>query len=474
MLGVIGGLVGIACAFAAKNALVRFTPRDFPQLENVAIDLRTLGFALALSLITGLLFGVVPATLGWRSGSHDALRAHGKGAANGAHGGRTRSTLTALEVAFAVVLLVGAGLMIRSFALLTSSSIGVQPEGVTVAQLTMVGPRYRTDDAKVRAIDAVLRNIRALPGVAAAGASTSMPPSRMQQGSGFQIVGTPPAQPGQAPTAVYIPATTGFFEALGIPITRGRAFDTRDDATSPLTMLVSQEFVRRHLGGLNPIGQQVVVDGETRSIVGVTGDAVYEGVGGPLKPVIYVPYAQSTFPGLWIAIRSNHSANALAAILRDAIHRVDADLPAQRPESLASMIDESVVRPRFNAWLLSTFGGLALLLAGIGVYSVIAYGVSQRRSEIGIRLALGAPGSSVVSMVLRAGMTPVVGGIMLGLIVAYAASRLVAGLLYGIEPTDPVTFAAVAGLLALAGVAASSVPALRASRVDPLTAIRSD
>jgi putative ABC transport system permease protein len=474
LLGLIGGLAGIGVAFAAKDSLLRFTPRDFPQLENVAIDVRTFGFAVLLSLVTGVLFGALPALLSWGSSSHEALRGHGKSASSGIHGGRTRATLTMLEVAFAVVLLVGAGLVTRSFVQLTSSNIGVQAEGVAVAQITMVGPRYRSDDAKVQAIAAVLRNLRDLPGVTAVGASTSMPPSRMQQGQGFEIVGRAAAAPGREPTAVFIPATSGFLEALRIPIVRGRAFDARDDASSTPVAVVSAEFARRHLAGVDPVGQQIRVSGQERTIVGVAGDAVYEGVGTPMKPVMYVPFAQSTFPGLWIAIRSNRDASALAAALRDAFHRVDPELVARRPVSLESMVGESVIRPRFNTWLLSTFGGLALVLAGIGVYSVIAYGVSQRRVEIGIRIALGAPRSSVVSMVLRSGMTPVIGGVVLGLGVSLVATRVMAGLLYGVEPTDPLTFAAVALLLTGAGLAASFVPARRAARVDPLTAIRAE
>lgn len=474
LLGLVGGAVGIGVAFASMRALMRFSPGDIPRLEGVAIDGQTLAFAFIISLVTGLLFGVAPALVGWGSGVHDTLRVQGKGDAGGVHGGRTRAALTALEVGFAVVLLVGAGLMLRSFALLTSAEIGVRPEGATVAQLTMVGPRYQSDEAKSRALESVLENLRAAPGVTAAGASTSMPPSRMQQGTSFELTGKPLSQPGHERMVIFIPATAGFVEALRIPVTRGRAFDRRDDATAPPVVVVSKELVRRYFPSVDPIGQQIDVEGATRTIVGVVGDAAYEGVGAPVKPVIYVPYAQQPFPGLWIAIRSSLEANALAAQVRDAIHRVDPALPVHRPIALESMVAESVVRPRFNAWLLSTFGGLALLLASVGIYSVIAYGVTQRRPEIGIRLALGAPTGSVVAMVLRAGMTPVVIGIIVGLGAAYAGSRLVAGLLYGIAPTDTFTFTTAALVLGIVGLAAAYLPARRAARVDPLTAIRAE
>jgi len=474
LLALIGGAVGIAVAFVAMRALMRFSPGDIPRLENVAIDGQTLAFALLISLVTGLLFGVAPALLGWGGGVHDALRAQGKGAASGIHGGRTRATLTTLEVAFAVVLLIGAGLMLRSFTTLTSTSLGIQPEGVTVAQLTMIGPRYQSDGAKIRALESVLENLRTMPGVTAVGASTSMPPSRMQEATAFEFTGKPRAQPGHERMAIYIPATPGFVEALHIPVRRGRAFDQRDGSSAPLTAVVSEELVRRHFTNVDPIGQEIDVDGVTRTIVGVVGDAVYEGVGAPMQPVIYVPFAQQTFPGMWIAIRSGRNASELAGPVRGAIRRVDPAFSARAPIALESMVAESIVRPRFNAWLLSTFGGLALVLASVGIYSVIAYGVTQRRSEIGIRLALGAPARSVVTMFLRSGMIPVVIGILIGLGASYVGSRLVAGLLYGIAPTDGVTFAGVTIVLGAAALAAAYVPARRAARVDPLAAIRAD
>lgn len=474
LLGLIGGTVGIGVAFASMRALMLFSPGDIPRLEGVAIDGQTLAFALVISLVTGLLFGVAPALVGWGAGVHDTLRVQGKGSGGGAHGGRTRATLTAIEVAFAVILLVGAGLMLRSFALLTSTQIGVQSEGVTVAQLTMVGPRYQSDEAKSRTLESVLENLRAAPGVTAAGASTSMPPSQIQQGTSFELTGKPRSQAGHERTVIFIPATVGFVEALRIPVTRGRAFDQRDGATAAPVVVVSKELVRRYFSSVDPIGQQIDVEGVTRTIIGVVGDAVYEGVGAPVKPVIYVPYVQEPFPGLWIAIRSSLDVNALAAQVRDAIRRVDPALPTHRPVTLESMVAKSVVRPRFNAWLLSTFGGLALLLASVGIYSVIAYGVAQRRPEIGIRLALGAPTRSVVTMVLRAGMTPVVIGIVIGLGAAYLGSQLVAGLLYGIAPTDTFTFTAVTLVLGIAGLAAAYLPARRAARVDPLMAIRAE
>ena len=474
LLGLLGGAAGIALAYGAMRVLLRLAPSDIPRLENVAIDVPTLAFAIGASLVAATLFGVAPTIFGWSGDVHHTLRAQGKGASGGARGQRARALLTMLEVAFAVVILIGAGLVLRSFKELTSSNIGGDPNGIAVAQLTVAGSHYRTSDVKTQAVDRVLANVRAIPGVTAAGASTSMPPTRIQEIEGFSIVGEPEPAPGHEPTAIYIPATPGFLTALRIPVTTGRDFDARDNAAAPSVVIISHELARRHFAHVDPIGHQLQISGVTRTIVGVAGDATYEGVGASLEPVVYVPFAQSPFPGVWLAIRTATAPNALVAPLREAYRRVDPDLATRAPQPLEDLVSESIVRPRFQAWLLSTFGGLALILASIGIYGVVAFGVTQRRSELGIRLALGAPKHSVVSTVLRDGMGPVLLGLLVGLALAYAGSRVLAGLLYGITPTDAVTFAVVPLVLLVTALVAAYVPAHHAARVDPLIAIRGD
>ena len=474
VLGLLGGVTGVAFAYVATRALLGLAPADMPRLETVAIDLPTLAFAFGASLLAALLFGVAPALVRSEHDMHATLRAQGKDASGGVHGNRARSWLMTLEVAFAVVILVGAGLMLRSFAALTSSPLGVNPDGVVVAQLTVVGTRYQTNEAKTRAVEAVLDNIRAIPGVTAVGASTSMPPSRIQQGEGFSIVGEPAPESGHQPTAIFIPATRGFTEALRIAPIRGRTFDTRDNATSAPVVVISRELARRYFTNADPLGRQLDLSGVAFTIVGVVDDVVYEGVGSPIRPVIYVPYAQSPFAGVWIAMRTTAAPAALTAPLRDAFHRVDPELSTRAPVALESMVSESVVRPRFHAWILSSFGALALLLACVGVYGVIAYAVTQRRAEIGIRVALGAPRGAVVASILRRGMTAVVVGLAVGLIAAVLGSRIVAGLLYGIAPTDALTYVVVTLVLLAAALAAGWLPARRAARVDPLIAMRGD
>jgi putative ABC transport system permease protein len=474
LLGFLGGAAGIAFAFGVMRVLLRLAPADIPRLETVAIDLPTLGFAIGVSLFAALLFGVAPAVLGWSGDMHATLRAQGKAAGGDAHGGRVRALLTMLEVAFSAVILVGAGLMLRSFSELSSVDLGVTTENVVVAQLGLVGSRYRGPAEQALAAEQVLANVRAIPGVVMAGGSTSMPPARMQQSEGFTVVGQPAPKPGHEPSAIYIPVTPGFLEALGIPLLRGRGIEARDDATTSAVVLISRELARRHFAQVDPIGHQVNLGGVPHTIVGVTGDAPYEGVGMPISPVVYVPFAQSPFAGVWLAVRTTLRPQALTAPLRDAFHRVDPDLAVREPHALESLIAESIVRPRFNAWLLGTFGALALVLASIGIYSVIAFAVTQRRSEIGIRIALGAPAQSVVSAILRAGMRPVLIGLVVGFVIALAGARLVSGLLYGIPPTDIVTFGLVAVVLLVTALLAGFMPARRAAKVDPMIAIRGD
>ena len=474
VLGLLGGMAGIAFAYAAMRALLGLAPADMPRLETVAIDLPTLGFAFGASLLAAVLFGVAPALVRSERDVHATLRAQGKGASGGTHGNRARSWLMMLEVAFAVVILVGAGLMLRSFAELTSSPLGVNPDGVVVAQLSVVGTRYQSDEAKTQAVEQVLSNIRAIPGVTVAGASTSMPPSRIQQGEGFSIVGEPAPQPGHEPSAIFIPATRGFIEALRIALIRGRTFDTRDNATSAAVVVISGELARRYFANVDPLGRQLQLSGVPRTIVGVVDDVVYEGVGSPIRPVVYVPFAQNPFAGVWIAMRTAAPPATLTAPLRDAFHRVDPELSTRAPVGLESMVSDSVVRPRFHAWILGSFGALALLLASVGVYGVIAYAVTQRRAEIGIRIALGAPRGSVISNVLRGGLVPVLVGLTMGLAAAAAGSRMLAGLLYGIAPTDALTYVIVSVVLLATALAAGWLPARRAARVDPLIAIRGD
>jgi putative ABC transport system permease protein len=274
------------------------------------------------------------------------------------------------------------------------------------------------------------------------------------------------------PQAIFIPATPGFLEALDVPLIDGRWFAATDDSAAPLA-IVSRELVRRHFANGRAVGQRINISGVVRTIVGVVGDATYEGPAAPLKPEVYVPFAQRPDAGVWIAVRASGHPTALTTPITNALHAVDPEMNPRDLRPLDRMISDAVLRPRFQSWLLGTFGGLALLLAAVGIYGVIAYGVAQRTQEIGLRLALGAPARTVVGLILRQGMRPVVVGLAAGVVLAWWLARLMAGLLYGIGPTDTPTFITVIVVLGLVALIAAWIPARRAARVDPLTALSS-
>jgi predicted permease len=399
------------------------------------------------------------------------LREQSRGSVGG-HGSRVRSALTAAEVAFALLLLVGAGLMVRSFGLLLSTNLGFRPDGAVAFHISLPGARYSSSLDKTAIVQRVVQRLRALPGVTAVGGSTSLPPNRMQQSGAFSIEGEPPAKPGHESTATFVPATPQFLASIGVPLLSGRDFTDADGASSPNVAIISRALARRHFVNRAPIGRDIQIDGATRRIVGVAGEVSYDGIGKLDRPTVYVPFAQSPFGGVWIGVRSAVPSASLTEPIRAALHEIDPLMNARNLAPLESFVSDAVARPRFQTWLLGTFGGLALVLAAIGIYGVIAYSVARRTSEIGMRLALGAPPTSVVGLVLRRGMTPVIVGLVIGLAGAFALSRVMTGLLYGISPTDVATFAATTLLLAGIALIAAYIPAARAARLDPLGAIR--
>ena len=472
LFGMLGGITGVGLAAVAMRLLLRFSPQDIPRLETVSLDTTSLVFALVVSMATGVLFGVAPALITWGSGAHGGLRSDSRSV--GGHGARVRAMLTTAEVAFALLLLVGAGLMIRSFAALLNRDLGLRSERVAIFHVALSGKRYPASSDRIAVIDRVLTRLHAIPGVTSAGASTSMPPARMQQGNGFMIEGDPPPKPGQEPTAIFIPVTPKFLATLGIPLVAGRPFGDGDDAVAPRVVLVNRELQRRYFARRDPVGARLRVEDSVRSIVGVVGDVPYEGPAAPTRPQIYVPWAQNTFGGAWIAVKTALEPQSLSTSIRDALASVDPLMNPRDLQPLDRMIGQTVVRPRFHTWLLSIFGAVALALAALGIYGVVAYGVARRTAEIGLRLALGAPPGTVVGLVLRRGLTPVVFGLAIGLVAALAFSKVMAALLHGISPTDGPTFVAVTTLLATVAAIAAYVPAARAARLDPLRALRSE
>jgi len=474
VLAAAGGLAGVLLATWAVAVLVKLSPPDIPRIENVGVNGQVMAYAAAVSVLTGALFGLAPALASWRQDPQIAMRDQGRGLTGGRHSGRLRSWLVAAETALALMLLVGAGLMVRSFEKLTHADPGFDPHGVLAFGALFDLDRYADVSKQAATMDELLARFRAIPGVTSAGAGTSLPPSHVQESQVYTVVGRQAPDPGHVPNAWFVPATPGYLATLGIPVTSGRDFTTADDPHAPLVMIVNRELVRRAFPKQDPLGQQLNVGGVIRTIVGVTGDPTFNGIGSPPAPAVFVPYAQAPFPGVWFAVRTRGAPAQLAGAVRNAFHAVDPQLDPISMEPMEAMMGDEFIRPRFQTWLLATFGTLAMVLAAIGIYGVVAYGVVQRTGELGLRLALGAPTRHVLGMVVRQGMLPVVIGLAAGIVGSVALSRLMTGLLYGITATDRPTFAVVAAVLAVVALAAAYLPARRAARVDPLVALRAD
>jgi putative ABC transport system permease protein len=471
LLGLLGGAFGLLVAFGGLQALVGLSPVDIPRLDQVAIDARVLAFTFAVSLLAGLLFGLAPAIQLRRADVALFLRETAMGAVSHARARRWRAVLVVGEVAVALVLLAGAGLMLRSFERLRSVDPGFRAGGVLTARVFF--SRQIPPPAELVAhYERIFGRLRSLPGVIAAGGSTSLPPNLIQRADSFAIEGRPAPEPGRAPTAIYIPVTADYFRALGAPLLRGRCFEDADAMNAPAVAMINQSLARRHFVGEEAVGRRLSVSGVSRTIVGVVGDVKYEGLHGDAGQQIYVPYAQSPFPGLYAVIRAAGDPLALAPAVRDAIRAVDPGSAALNVRTMEDVLSGSISTPRFHTVLLSLFGAVALFLAAIGVYGVMAYSVAQRTREIGIRMALGAEAANVLTMILREGLGLVGAGLVIGIVGALLATRALAGLLFQVEPHDPLTLGLVGLVLLLVALLACYVPARRATRVDPMVALR--
>jgi putative ABC transport system permease protein len=442
-----------------------------------------LAFTLGVSLLTGVLFGLVPALQASKVDLHDALKEGGRSGAGGLRRG-ARSALVIVEMAVALVLLVGAGLLIKSFARLQQVSPGFQPQGVLSMQLTLPEAKYREPQQREIFYRQLLEQLGAMPGVEAAGATTVLPMSGTNQSGSFQIEGQ------QLPLNVSSPhgdrwmPSDDYFQTMGIPLVKGRYFDARDATDSPPVVIVSEALARKYWPGEDPVGKRVTFDRvpntqdqRWREVVGVVGHVRNEGLEGESRGQYYVPYAQRpNSPDLFLVVRTDADPSTLAPAVRGAVANVDRDLPVYRVTTMEKMVAESLMQRRFSMFLFGVFAALALALAVVGLYGVMSYAVAQRTHEIGLRMALGAQSGDVLRMVVGQGMLLAAVGLGLGLLVAlllaFLLSRVMSSLLFGVSAADPLTYAGIALLLSSVAFLASYLPARRATRVDPMVALR--
>jgi putative ABC transport system permease protein len=475
-----GGLLGLLLAGWGVGTLRSQLPDYIPRLTSMDIDTRVLVFTLAVSLVTGLLFGIVPAFKASRGELAETLKEGGGKNAPGSGSQKTRSLLLVGEVALSLVLSIGAGLLTKSFIRLVAVNPGFQADNLLTMTLALPGEKYREEHQRLAFYRALLEKVEGLPGVKSAAAVSILPlrsnflNMRVNVGP-FHIEGLPPAQPGHEPSADFRVVTRGFFQAMSIPLVSGRSFSEQDTQDKPLVILINETMARRYFPGQNPIGKRLSTLPATstpREIVGVVKDVRLQSLGSQVQPGIFLPHTQEPWPRMNLVVRTLTDPVALSAAIRQEVLAIDKEQPIANVQTMHQVISDSVMPQRLSMALLSAFALLALVLAIVGIYGLTAYAVSQRTREIGIRMALGAQPADVLQMVVRKGVFVTLVGISIGIVGALAVTRGLSGLLYGVTTSDPVVFVGVPLLLTIAAVLACFVPAKKAVGVDPMEALR--
>ncbi|HEX5409429.1 MAG TPA: ABC transporter permease [Gemmatimonadaceae bacterium] len=473
VLALAGGALGVLLALMGTRALVTLSSGQLPRAAEIGLDPTVLGFAVAVSVATGVIFGLVPALRATASDLQSALREGGRGN-SGARGQRMRAALVVAEVAVVVVLAVGAGLMTRSFLRLLDVRLGFRPDHVLVVNFT-VGPRHQGSTAQMQSFYAqVLDRVRALPGVADAGAAKEIPFRGSGERVGFVPEGMVVPSGAEPPTAHLIHVSDGYFHALGVPVLAGREFRRSDDSHAPLVLVVNAAFAKQFLPGRAAVGRTLDIDGKQVPIIGVVGDVRQVSVEESAQPAMFIHNLQNMRVQTNLVVRTRGEPLAMAAAVQHAIWDLDRDQTITSIFTLSSAVGDAVARPRLLTTLLTLFGALGLLIGGIGLYGVLAYFVMQRRREIGVRVALGADAGRVQRMVVGRGLSLAVAGILAGLAGALVLTRFMRSILFGVGTTDPATFVGVTLVLLGVALLASWIPARRAARVDPLVAMRAE
>ena len=472
LLATLGGALGLVFAVWALDALVNFNPDNLPRLDEVRLNTPVLLFTLGVSIITGLACGLVPAWQVARGNVNQMLGEGGRGMAGQVHSNRLRGALIVAEVALSLIVLTSAGLLLKSFHRLLNVDAGFNAENVLTVNLGLV--ELKDPGRRINILHDVLSRVGQVPGVQIASSGTALPPVNAQRSTRFALQGSPASNDN---TAYFIAISPDYFGALGTPIREGREFTVRDDDNAAKAVIVNEFLARKWFPNENAVGKRLQIinseqSNEWREIVGVVGNVRYSGLDDAATATIYTPFAQTPFLWSYLMIRTAVPPETLIASVRQAIKGIDPALDPASFRPLDQVVANSVSPQRFYTFLLGSFAALALVLATVGIYGVIAYAVTQRTHEIGLRLALGAGRGSVLKLVLRQGLLLALTGIVIGLIGASMMTRLLTTLLFEVSPTDPATFASIALLLLITAFLACWIPARRAMKVDPMIALR--
>jgi len=478
LLAGLGGSLGLLLALWGMDALLALSPAEIPRLQTVSVDARVLGFTLALTLLTGLLFGLVPALQAARINLHESLKESGRGTTQTPAQRRIFSALVVAEVALALVVLMGAGLLLNSFLRLRRVELGIQTPNVLTVEVNLPSAHYNDRELRTQRLNfygQVMPRLQALPGVVAVGAIDSLPLNGSQREWTFRKEGQILA-PSERPVAGFQVATTDYFRAMGIELLRGRAFTEADRYETPQVVIVNESFARRFYPQEDPLGQRIIIRDRPQAceIVGIVNDVRHFGPHKEPGPEMYVPYNQLAVGAVPLVVRAKSEPAALAEAVRKEIAAVAPEVAVGKIRTMTQLMTAALAEWRFALLLLGLFAGVALLLAAVGIYGVMAYAVTRRRHEFGVRLALGAQAQDLLRLVLRQGMTLVLIGVALGVAAALALTRLLKTLLFGVSASDPLTFVGVALLLTFVALLACWIPARRATKVDPVIALRTE
>jgi putative ABC transport system permease protein len=473
MLAGAGAATGLALAYWLLRLLVRLSPPGTPGLDQIAIDVSVLGFTVLVAAVTGIVFGLAPALQLSKLDLNRSLKDTGKGTPGGVRGGRLRGALVIAEMALALLLLIGSGLLIKSFVLLQRVDPGFNPDHVVTLRLILSRTPYPTTPQVVNFYAQLLDRVKATPGVQSAATISTLPLSGNNTDTNFLIEGGPPPPPNQEPSAWFNVVSADYFQTMQLRVVKGRTFSESDNEKTPLVVVISEAMARKFFSNEDPLGRRIGRGPDRwREIVGVVRDIKHFSLDTDAPPTMYFPMRQQPARGMDLVVRTTGDPLSMAPTLRQRVWAGDRNLAIANLGTMKDLVSSSITQQKFILTLLAGFAALALLLAAVGIYGVMSYAVTQRTHEIGIRMALGARIGDVLRLVLQQGLVLTLIGVAIGIALAFALTRLMRSLLFDVTPTDAMTFVMVGAALVLVALIACLVPARRATKVDPLIALR--